>query len=420
MKKRFCQPLALALTLLILLAASGCGTDVTPEEETQAQPSAAAKQLLEPEETYAAAALDTQPEQISRFNWVGVGTDYLYRASGNILEYYDFGLQAWNALCSAPNCDHTGDSCGAWVGESTWMDCVTPYQDKVYYLRCDLQSVLTVNCFDPAAQTHTVVCRVDCGEKIPAGSPSTGYIRDGMFVFVETLIQLEEEVEPENVVVQADLSSGKVVCSAAYAQENYTLAGIYQDQLIGIYRSSPTESEEFDAAAAAAYEGGYYEYLNSLPVTLSICTMPLGEEGGVWTPVWTREDGGDLLYSYKTPCYGCYFLANLGQEVFAVDVRTGEERSLFTAQGDLVSQEAVIGSELFYMTLEDQREDGQWGTITKYVLDLTTGENYRLGESRGEGSPFTATNKYFVQESVQYIFKEDYYQGNWDRWISLS
>lgn len=305
-----------------------------------------------------------------------------------------------------------------YVGDATWVDCTTPYEGKIYYLRCVDLNQVSLCCFDPAAQTHTEICQVEpLGDF--SGSSSTIYIRDGIFFYLDAAT-IGEGTQSRSVarIVQIDLDTGKAVYSSEFGQD-YALMGVYQDQLIGINYSDPTESEAFDPDVTATYEDGYYAYLETIPVTLTLYTMPFGEESAKWTAVWAREDAGGNTIAVHNACYGNYFLVSDGPEVSAVDILTGEEHSIVTAEGVMASLESVIGNELFWIDISKISEDGTTGTMTKCVLDLSTGELYRLGETQGAGNPFLASGQYFLQESVQYIAKEDYYLGRWDRWISL-
>ena len=418
MKKIRWQLAAVALSALLACFISGCGSQSAPVE-TDAAAAVTAEQLLAPERTIATAVLDTQPEEVVKFNWIGVDASYLYRASGEFLEYYDFDQQAWRSLCSAPNCNHTTEQCGAYTGASTWVDDTIGYAGKIYYLRCVDMNQVSLNCFDPMEQTHKEICRLDpLGDF--SGNPTTCFIRDGVFFYQENAT-LQEGEDIVNVfrVDQIDLSSGKVTCSEVQRGTGCTLLGIYQDQLIGVSWSDPTQSPEFDPEAAASYAGGYYEYLNTIPVTLTLCTMPTNTENASWTVVWSKDDAQDYAYAAHGACYGAYFIVNHGSDVFAVDVLSGEEKSLFTGDGVLVSQEAIIGNELFYIDIAEQTEDGTVYGMEKKVLDLTTGNDFSLGETSGTGNPFSGNSSFLVQEAVQYISREDYYQGKWDRWISL-
>ena len=417
MKRNLNRLVALCLSAALLLAISGCGGKEIGSAGDDGEQITAAQQM-EPTETIPSAALDTQPEELVKFNWIGMDSSHLYRVMGSFLEYYDFGRQEWLSLCSSPNCDHTSNDCAAYVGDVTWADNTTPYEGKIYYLRCMNLNQVSLWCFDPAAQTQTEICQMESIGAFSASS-SSSYIRNGVFVYQEG-VTIEEGELSRNVsrVVQIDIDTGKTIYSAEF-DETYTMLGVYQEQLIGIAYSDPTESEEYDPDVAASYEGGYYAYLDTIPVTLTIYTMPFGEEGAEWTAVWSREDAGDFTIAVHNALYGNYFLLGDGPKVFAVDILTGEEHPMFTAEGIMASLESVIGDELFYIDIAELSEDGATGQMTKCVLNLTTGDIYQLGDTTGTGNPFFASVKYFIQESVQYIEKEDYYLGNWKSWIPL-
>lgn len=195
------------------------------------------------------------------------------------------------------------------------------------------------------------------------------------------------------------------------------LVGLYQDKLIGLTWHELSVGEAYRAAAEAGEDFGAW---SQRPAVLTLYTMPLGEAGAQWTQLWSRTGAEDVSYSYSAPCYGQYFVASDGPELFAVDVLTGEETHFWTAAGERAAQEAVIGDMLLYLDISEAAGADGGPTYEQCALNLSTGAYYRLGEANGEGNPFAAAGGYLIQEAVQYISPEDYYHGAWDRWISLA
>ncbi len=422
MAKHIVRFLAIVTVVGLLICTSACSADGSSgnsTERTSVAPNADNDILatLTPEETFSTAILDTQPEELTIYNWIGIGSNYLYRAEGLFLQYYDFDQQAWFSLCSSPNCDHQTADCAAYVGDADWVSGIVEYDNKIYYLIDENMNQVSLKSFDPASQIHTSVCSLEDEMGEFSGEATICFVQNGKFLYREDMVSYDDSGSASRIV-EIDLNTGDVTYSATFQLEEYSFVGVYQDILVGVYWDVNQDS---DVSVSLEDYDDYYDYLSSLPYTMKVSIMRMGDES--WTDQWVTEDAGDITYAYHNSCYGQYFIYVQGSNVSAVDILTGEQSTLFTSEGDITSLEGVIGDQLFYLVQDETGTDSEgnpvYETTGKYCLDLTTGANYLLGTSDAGGNPFYSTGEYFIQEGIQYIAKEDYYLGQWDQWISL-
>ena len=431
MKKRF---LCLILVLCLALSCWGCtqtpGPDSTtgtvPGETTETGGPVTAPTVPEgapqPETTEMNTAPETFPyptENIEAAPLRGHGATASgsngYYSGRQTLKYTDMDSWKTISLCPQPGCTHQDETCHAWMGENVSQLC--DYHGTLYAITEDGNGGFQFLSKDPATGERKILGEWKGKDEWEYyGQVILGNFSDGRCTIITMLHHTnpEEETWVENHLYIYDLASGTwEELSQEYAENGWSVVGIYGDYLLFTHRDELITEEQY--AERGDFCGGisYQEYLkNRIPSELRLYNLKTGE-----TKTIASEEEGLILSVDPALTYGYTYIYQKVNDICLYDLQTQEERVAITMER--VINFWLLDHKIFLIQSFNGKPDS--GCYI-YFMDMDGGPLFLLpngGSTEGmeysilyEGDDFFIGN-YHGGKSV--ISKADFYADRYDQ-----
>lgn len=407
--------LAWWMTVCLSIWIAGCSASEAPQKETEIFDYDAALANYTPCVT--GETLDAEPLDTHYAGLVGISSEMIVKvlSSENILAYFSFDTKEWMPFCSKSGCNHDSQLCNAYLGEGSYGGCMQEGTDIYYFASENNYKNLYLMKYNIENQQYSQVCEIVFEEDIFNIDVPRCYYEGEHIYFVENLAVGEIATAEElNCLYWVCLNwkTGEMELVQKLPDDITGEYGYYDGNLLIMISEYVddnvlTEEEYYEQYGE---QSDYFFYAADLETTSTFQVLDL--ETGERSDLVSFSDQNGVDYITGWSVYGAYFLLAEQNQVSVYSILTGEKKALFTGNGDYVYPESIIDGCIFYI-------EAAGDEMTHCIYDLSTGKGYELGPHNMEGNPYFGMNGYYVQEGIQYIAKEDYLSGNWDRWVSL-
>lgn len=434
MKKRF---LCLSLVFCLVLTCWGCEKTPGPDSTTGTVPAGttegggtvtaptAPEGAPLPETTEMNAAPETFPyptENIDAASLSGHGAiasgSNGYYSGRQTLKYTDMDFGKTISLCPQPGCTHQDETCQAWVGENVSQLC--DYHGTLYAITGEKFGSFQFLSKDPATGERKILGEWKAKDEFEYYEQVIlGNFSDGRCTIITMLHHTNPEPEAESWTETHmyiyDLASGTwAELPQEYAQNSWSVMGIYGDYLLLTHRDVLITEEQYTEWGMESFGGiSYQEYLNTrIPSELRLYNLKTGDAKTI-----ASEEEGLILSGDPALTYGYTYIYQKGNDICLYDLQTQEERVAITMER--VINFWILDHKIFLIqSFTGEPDSGCY----IYFMDMDAGPLYLLpngGSTDGmEYGIVVEGDGFFIgtyHTGMSIISKADFYADRYDQ-----